>query len=80
MINCQASIDKHFRKKIIKSGMVGWGMATRIIPQVKDRPTALWWDIYDSMENTMKHLEGEAALTELSKERVSKFNEQVTNG
>ena len=55
-------------------------MATRSIPQLKDRSTALWWDIYDFMENTMKHLAGEAALTLLSKERVSEFKEQVTNG
>lgn len=59
--------------------MVSWGMATRIIPQAKDRSTALWWDIYDFMESTMKHLVGKAALTGLSKKRVSEFNEQVTN-
>ncbi len=80
MIDFQANIEKHFRKNIIKSGMVGWGMATRIIPQAKDRSTAFWWDIYDSMENTMKHLAGEAALAGLPKERFSEFNEQVPNG
>ena len=43
MIDFQDDIEKHFRKNIIKSGMVEWGMATRIIPQAKDRSTALWW-------------------------------------
>ena len=80
MIDFQDDIEKHFRKNIIKSGMVEWGMATRIIPQAKDRSTALWWDIYDSMENAMEHLAGGAALTGLSKEKFSEFNEQVPNG
>ena len=80
MIDFQDEVEKHFRKNIIKSGMVGWGMATRIVPQAKDRSTAFWWDIYDSMENTMEHLAGGAALTGLSKESFSEFNEQVPNG
>ena len=80
MIDYMDEIEKHFRKNIIKSGMVEWGMATRIIPQAKDRSTALWWDIYDSMENAMEHLAGGAALAGLSKEKFSEFNEQVPNG
>ena len=35
MIDFQDDIEKHFRKNIIKSGMVEWGMATRIIPRSK---------------------------------------------
>ena len=80
MIDFQDDVEKHFRKNIIKSGMVGWGMATRIIPQAKDRSTAFWWDIYDSMKNTMEHLAGGAALTGLSKESFEEFNAQVPNG
>ena len=80
MIDLQADVEKHFRKNIIKSGMVGWGMATRIIPQAKDRSTAFWWDVYDSMENTMKHLAGGAAGEGFSKELLSDFNENLPNG
>ena len=57
--------------------MVDWGMVAKIVPQAKDRSTALWWDIYDYTENIMKHLEGKAAHTGLSKKRVSEFNEQT---
>jgi len=80
MIDLQADVEKHFRKNIIKSGMVGWGMATRIIPRAKDRSSAFWWDVYDSMENTMEHLAGGSAFEGLSKEHLSEFNENVPNG
>ena len=73
MIELQGSIEKIFRKNIIKSGMVGWGMATRIIPQKKDLPTAFWWDIYDNLENTMKHLAGQAASAGVTEDLMQSF-------
>ena len=60
--------------------MVGEGMGTRIIPQAKDRSTAFWWDVYDTMENIMEHLAGRAAVEGLSKEHLLEFNENVPNG
>ena len=80
MIELQGSIEKIFRKSIIKSGMVGWGMATRIIPQNKDLPTAFWWDVYDTMENALKHLAGQAASAGVTKDLIQNFNEIVPNG
>tara|TARA_B100001059_G_C17789187_1_gene559061 strand:- start:988 stop:1734 length:747 start_codon:yes stop_codon:yes gene_type:complete len=80
MIELQGSVEKHFRKNIIKSGMVGWGMATRIVPQNKDLPTAFWWDSYDTLENAYKHLAGQAAVEGLSKELNEDFNNLVPNG
>jgi len=80
MIELQGSIEKIFRKNIIKSGMVGWGMATRIAPQNKDLPTAFWWDNYDTFENAMKHLAGQAATAGISKDLIQSFNKIVPNG
>jgi|TARA_B110000908_G_C10090687_1_gene373870 hypothetical protein len=80
MIELQGSVEKHFRKNIIKSGMVGWGMATRIVPQNKDLPTAFWWDSYDTLENAYKHLAGQAATEGISKEINEEFNKLIPNG
>ena len=80
MIELQGSIEKIFRKSIIKSGMVGWGMATRIVPQKKDLSTAFWWDAYDTLENAMKHLAGQAASAGVTKDLIQSFNKIVPNG
>ena len=80
MIELQGPVEKHFRKNIIKSGMLGWGMATRIAPQGSDYSTAFWWDIYDSMENTMKHLSNGAATKGLSDQIMKDFNDNIPNG
>ena len=80
MIELQGPIEKHFRKNIIKSGMVGWGMATRIVPQNKDLPTAFWWDSYDTLENAYKHLAGQAAIEGIPKEINENFNKLIPNG
>ena len=80
MIELQGSIEKIFRKSIIKSGMVGWGMATRIVPQKKDLPTAFWWDAYDTLENAMKHLAGQAASAGITKDLIQSFDKIVPNG
>tara|TARA_A100001011_G_scaffold130742_1_gene137796 strand:+ start:1409 stop:2158 length:750 start_codon:yes stop_codon:yes gene_type:complete len=80
MIEFQGSIQKHFKKNIIKSGMVGWGMATRIVPQNKNLSTAFWWDSYDTLENAYKHLAGQAAAEGLSNESLEEFNKLVPNG
>ena len=80
MENYFNSIEKIFRKNIIKSGMVGWGMATRIVPQNKDLPTAFWWDNYDTLENAIKHLAGQGASAGISKDLIQSFNKIVPNG
>jgi hypothetical protein len=52
----------HFQKNLIKSGMVGWGVATKITPQGSNYSSFSTWDSYDSLENMMKHLGGGAAI------------------
>lgn len=52
----------HFQKNLIKSGMVGWGVGTKITPQGSNYSSFATWDSYDSLENMMKHLGGGAAI------------------
>lgn len=60
-----ASNEKHiipaFKKNIKKSGMTGWGAATKITPQGADYSTFMTYDAFDSMANLMKHLSGDGA-------------------
>ncbi|MEK9714874.1 MAG: hypothetical protein VW199_03430, partial [Methylophilaceae bacterium] len=57
----------HFEKMMNKSGMLGWGVATKITPQGKnsqggDYATAMTYDVYDNLKNVMLHMSGGAAI------------------
>ena len=51
-------VEKHFKKNLVKSGMTGWGYATRIAPQNSTNGTIMFWDVYDNLTNVMKHMAG----------------------
>ena len=48
-----------FKKNMKKSGMTGWGSATKITPQGKDYSTYMTYDAFDTMANLMRHLSGD---------------------
>ena len=46
---------RNILKRILnKSGMTGWGYATRIAPQNSTNGTIMFWDVYDNLTNVMK--------------------------
>lgn len=50
-----------FKKNLKKSGMTGWGAATKITPQGADYASYMTFDAFDSLANLMKHLSGDGA-------------------
>ena len=50
-----------FKKNMKKSGMTGWGAATKITPQGSDYSSFMTFDAFDTMANLMKHLSGDGA-------------------
>ena len=73
-------VEKHFKKNLIKSGMTGWGYATRIAPQNSTNGTIMFWDVYDNLANVMKHMAGGAALEGLDQELFEKFEKANPDG
>ena len=69
----------HFEKMMNKSGMLGWGVATKITPQGKnsqggDYATAMTYDIYDNLKNVMLHMSGGAAIEGLPIDKITPAN------
>ncbi len=69
----------HFEKMLNKSGLLGWGVATKITPQGKnsqggDYATAMTYDVYDNLKNVMLHMAGSAAIEGLPIEKISPAN------
>lgn len=69
----------HFEKMMNKSGMLGWGVATKITPQGKnsqggDYATAMTYDIYDNLKNVMLHMSGGAAIEGLPIDKLTPAN------
>lgn len=69
----------HFEKMMNKSGMLGWGVATKITPQGKnsqggDYATAMTYDVYDNLKNVMLHMSGGAAIEGLPIDRLTPAN------
>ena len=54
-----------------ESGMVGWGLGSKITPQGEDFSTMMTYDSYDSLENAMIHLSGGGAIEGLPHEKIS---------
>ena len=73
-------VEKHFKKNLVKSGMTGWGYATRIAPQNSTNGTIMFWDVYDNLTNVMKHMAGGAALEGLDQSLFKKFEEANPDG
>ena len=81
---CRYSTDHqwhvpHFEKMLNKSGLLGWGVATKITPQGKisqggDYATAMTYDVYDNLKNVMLHMAGSAAIEGLPIEKISPAN------
>ena len=61
----------HFKKMMPESGMVGWGLGSKITPQGEDFATMMTYDSYDSLENAMIHLSGGGAIAGLPHEKIS---------
>ena len=69
----------HFEKMMNKSGMLGWGVATKITHQGKnsqggDYATAMTYDIYDNLKNVMLHMSGGAAIEGLPIDKLTPAN------
>ena len=69
----------HFEKMMNKSGMLGWGVATKITPQGKnsqggDYATAMTYDVYDNLKNVMLHMTGGAAIEGLPIDKLTPAN------
>ena len=69
----------HFEKMMNKSGMLGWGVATKITPQGKnsqggDYATAMTYDVYDNLKNVMLHMSGRAAIEGLPIDKLTPAN------
>ncbi len=69
----------HFEKMMNKSGMLGWGVATKITPQGKnsqggDYATAMTYDIYDNLKSVMLHMSGGAAIEGLPIDKLTPAN------
>ena len=61
----------HFKKMMPESGMVGWGLSSKITPQGDGYATMMVYDSYDSLENAMIHLSGEGPIAGLPHEKIS---------
>jgi len=69
----------HFEKMMNKSGMLGWGVATKITPQGKnsqggDYATAMTYYVYDNLKNVMLHMSGGAAIEGLPIDKLTPAN------
>ena len=69
----------HFKRMIPKSGMLGWGVATKITPQGNNPQggkysTAMTYDVYDNLKNVMLHMAGGAAVEGLEIDKLNPPN------
>ena len=61
----------HFSKKMKSSGMVGWGLGTKITPQGEEFSSVMTYDSYDSLENVMLHLAGKGVIEGLPFDKLT---------
>ena len=80
IIEVNEDVEKHFKKNLVKSGLVGWGYASRIAPQNSTSASIMFWDVYDNLTNVMKHMAGGAALEGLDKSLNAKFEKANPDG
>ena len=80
MLEIQNKVENHFKKNMNKYGMTGWGFATAIAPQGKNFSTALFWDVYDSFEGVLSHLNNQAVNIGIADNIKNEFNQIVPEG
>ena len=80
MLEIQNKVENHFKKNMNKYGMTGWGFATSIAPQGKNFSTTLFWDVYDSFEGVLLHLNNQAVNIGLADNINNEFNQIVPGG
>jgi hypothetical protein len=80
MLEIQNKVETHFKKKMDKYGMTGWGFATSIAPQGKNFSTTLFWDVYDSFEGVLLHLNNQAVNIGLPDDLKDDFSQIVPSG
>ena len=80
MLQIQNKVESHFKKKMDKHGMTGWGFATTIAPQGKNSSGTLFWDVYDNFESVLLHLNNQSVLKDLPNELWDEFGKIVPNG
>jgi len=75
-------VSKVFKENADESGMAGWGAAIQIAPQDRfsDRNNIFYWDVYETLTDVMKHMAGEAAISNISPELNNKFSENMPDG
>ena len=61
----------HFSKNMKSSGMVGWGLGTKITPQGEEFSSVMTYDSYDSLENVMLHLAGKGIIEGLPFDKLT---------
>ena len=61
----------HFLKKMKSSGMLGWGLGTKITPQGEEFSSVMTYDSYDSLENVMLHLAGKSVMEGLPFDKLT---------
>ena len=74
--------NKVFKKNMRKSGIKGWGVATKIAPvHHKNSPaTIFFWDAYNDMEGIMGHLANEAAISDIPESSINEIFSYMPNG
>ena len=83
MVEISSNIaNKVFRKNMKKSGLKGWGVATKIAPVNSNSSpnTVFYWDSYDTMEGVMKHLSNEAAMQDIPNEIACEVDSYIPEG
>tara|TARA_B100000941_G_scaffold287950_1_gene264012 strand:- start:984 stop:1742 length:759 start_codon:yes stop_codon:yes gene_type:complete len=74
--------NKYFKKNMKKSGIKGWGVASKIAPvHHKNSPaTIFFWDAYNDMEGIMGHLANEAAISDVPESMVNELYTYMPDG
>jgi|UniRef100_UPI004047DAAA hypothetical protein len=72
--------EKWSQDKLEKYGMTSWSMATRVYPQGKEYAPLFFVDVYQNLDQVMKHLMGEAILSEISPEGLKSMSTIMPQG
>ena len=73
-------VSESFKNNMKKSGMSGWGMATRVYPQGSEFEPLFFWDAYETREQAMEHLMNQGVLSVVKPEMMQKIFSQLPNG
>lgn len=73
-------ISDSFKSNMKKSGMAGWGMATRVYPQGSDFPPLFFWDVYETAQQALEHLMNKGVLDVVKPDMFEKLLSQLPNG